>query len=92
MCRSCCCPEQHVLKLFAFSPNFLSLRGTLQYGCSRGVVATPTFAVNGVTVPGADESWSIYDWRTLLEPLVPPKAKPGPAGTLDAEAAADLSL
>ena len=69
----CYCPQDIV------SVHLKSSRATLQYGCSRGVVATPTFAVNGVTVPSADESWSIYDWRTLLEPLVPPKAKPGPA-------------
>ncbi|GJP34932.1 hypothetical protein CLOM_g19409 [Closterium sp. NIES-68] len=49
-----------------------STRIAFKYGCSRAVVATPTFLVNGVLVPRATEEWTIYDWRALIDPLLPP--------------------
>jgi hypothetical protein len=42
----------------------------LKYGSSRGVVGTPTYLVNGVAVAGADESWSVDDWRKVFDPLL----------------------
>jgi hypothetical protein len=42
----------------------------MQYGCSRGVVGTPTFLVNGVAVAGADESWSVDEWAKVLDPIM----------------------
>ena len=63
--------DAHVLKLFlhAHCPT-----PPLQFGCSRGIVGTPTFTVNGVQVD-ADSGWSIYDWRELLDPLIPPRSR-----------------
>ncbi|CAI5948407.1 unnamed protein product [Closterium sp. NIES-65] len=47
-------------------------RLAFKYGCSRAVVGTPTYLVNGVAVPMAAAEWTIYDWRALLDPLVAP--------------------
>jgi len=41
-----------------------------KYGCSRGVAGTPTFFVNGIPVQ-ADPSWTLADWRQVLDPLLP---------------------
>lgn len=49
----------------------MATRIAFKYGASRGVVGTPSFLVNGVAVPGADDSWTIYDWRALIDPLLP---------------------
>jgi len=40
-----------------------------KYGCSRGVAWTPAFFVNGISVL-ADPSWTLADWRMLLDPLL----------------------
>jgi hypothetical protein len=50
-------------------PTIFSIVG-LKYGSSRGVVGTPTYLVNGVAVAGADESWSVDDWRKVFDPLL----------------------
>jgi len=42
-----------------------------KYGCSRGVVGTPTFFINGIGV-SADASWTFADWRSVLDPLLAP--------------------
>ncbi|CAI5466057.1 unnamed protein product [Closterium sp. Yama58-4] len=52
-------------------------RLAFKYGCSRAVVGTPTYLVNGVAVPMAAAEWTIYDWRALLDPLVTPTARLG---------------
>jgi protein-disulfide isomerase len=41
-----------------------------KYGASRTVSGTPFFYVNGVYV-SSDPSWSVEDWKTLIDPLVP---------------------
>jgi len=46
-------------------------RVSWKYACSRGVLGTPTFFVNGVNVNG-DPSWTLAEWRTLLDPLLQP--------------------
>jgi len=45
-----------------------------KYACSRSVVGTPTFMVNGVFI-GADDSWSVDDWKTVINSLLPPKTQ-----------------
>lgn len=45
-------------------------RISFKYGCSRGVVGTPTYLVNGVAVAGADDSWSVEDWGKLFDPMM----------------------
>lgn len=57
---------RHILYL----PDQQELLCAMQYGCSRGVVGTPTYLVNGVTVGGADESWSVNEWAKVFDPLV----------------------
>lgn len=51
-------------------PDQQEMLWAVQYGCSRGVVGTPTYLVNGVTVGGADESWSVNEWVKVFDPLV----------------------
>lgn len=51
-------------------------RTSFKYGCSRGVVATPTFLVNGVAVQGADDTWRLRDWKVLLDPFFPQSGMP----------------
>ncbi|CAF0807474.1 unnamed protein product [Adineta ricciae] len=40
-----------------------------KYACSRGVVGTPTFLINGVAT-GADASWSLNDWKSVIDPIL----------------------
>jgi len=40
-----------------------------KYGCSRTVSGTPTFFVNGVFL-NADPTWTLADWRSVLDPLL----------------------
>jgi len=40
-----------------------------KYACSRGVVGTPTFLINGVAV-SADASWSLADWKSVIDPIL----------------------
>jgi len=45
-----------------------------KYGCSRGVSGTPFFYVNGINVQ-ADPTWTLADWRFVLDPLLPSKTR-----------------
>jgi hypothetical protein len=47
----------------------MDTRISWKYGCSRGVAWTPAFFVNGISVV-ADPSWTLSDWRIILDPLV----------------------
>ena len=47
-------------------------RVSWKYACSRGVLGTPTFFVNGVFVNGSP-SWTLADWRQILDPLLQPQ-------------------
>jgi len=47
----------------------MDTRISWKYGCSRGVAWTPAFFVNGISVV-ADPSWTLADWRTILDPLI----------------------
>jgi len=46
-------------------------RVSWKYGCSRGVSGTPFFYVNGILVQ-ADPEWTLADWRSVIDPLLPP--------------------
>jgi len=46
-----------------------------KYACSKGVLGTPTYFVNGVNVNGSP-NWSLDDWRMLLDPLVNSRLTP----------------
>jgi len=39
-----------------------------KYACSRGVPATPWFFINGILIQ-ADPSWTVNEWRMILDPL-----------------------
>lgn len=67
------CPQlgpHTIVGLTIYLPDQQELLWAVQYGCSRGVVGTPTYFVNGVTVGGADESWSVNEWAKVFDPLV----------------------
>ncbi|UJR27385.1 hypothetical protein I4U23_008675 [Adineta vaga] len=40
-----------------------------KYACSRGVVGTPTFFINGVTT-SASSSWTLDDWKSVIDPIL----------------------
>jgi 2-hydroxychromene-2-carboxylate isomerase len=44
-------------------------RVSWKYTCSRSVVGTPTFLLNGVFI-SADASWSLSDWQSVIDPLI----------------------
>jgi hypothetical protein len=60
-----------VLSGFKNGQYNMDTRISWKYGCSRTVSGTPTFFVNGVNVAG-DPSWSLSDWRQVLDPLLAP--------------------
>ncbi|XP_067030421.1 uncharacterized protein [Acropora muricata] len=41
-----------------------------KYGCSRTVSGTPFFFVNGVFVNQASSTWTVEDWKNLIDPLL----------------------
>lgn len=47
-------------------------RVSWKYACSRNVVGTPTYMVNGVQVQ-ADPTWGLAQWRQMLDPLLQPR-------------------
>ena len=47
-------------------------RVSWKFACSKTVLGTPTFFVNGVQVNG-DPSWTLADWRSMLDPLLQPQ-------------------
>jgi len=51
--------------------NNLDVRTNWKMGCTRGVSGTPTFFVNGVVVQ-ASPSWSVADWKSVIDPLLKP--------------------
>lgn len=64
-------------------------RVSWKYAAFRGITGTPGFLVNGVAV-NADPSWTLAEWRQVLDPLINPtisrnKLQQGacPAGTTE---------
>jgi len=55
-------------------------RVSWKYACSRSVLATPTFMMNGVYI-SADATWTLADWQSVIDPLLtqPPVTMPAPA-------------
>jgi len=51
-----------------------------KYACSRAVVGTPTFMINGVAI-AADDSWSLDDWKSVINGLLPPTTSTAPPTT-----------
>ena len=41
-----------------------------KYAASRGVTGTPVFFVNEVIVSNADSTWTVQDWKGVLDPLM----------------------
>lgn len=48
----------------------LNTRMSFKYGCSRGVIGTPTFFVNGFALPDAGSPVDYVGWRKIIDPLV----------------------
>ena len=47
----------------------METRVSWKYTCTRGVAATPTFFINGIST-SADASWTLADWRSVIDPLL----------------------
>ncbi|XP_068646764.1 uncharacterized protein [Aristolochia californica] len=45
-------------------------RVSFKYGCSRGVIGTPFFFVNGFPLPDAGSALGYNKWRSIIDPLV----------------------
>jgi len=41
-----------------------------KYGCSRTVSGTPFFFLNGIFVSEASSTWTVDDWKMLIDPLL----------------------
>lgn len=44
-----------------------------KYGCSRTVAGTPYFFINGIFASQASSSWSVEQWKQLIDPLLEPQ-------------------
>ncbi|KAJ4962766.1 hypothetical protein NE237_022705 [Protea cynaroides] len=45
-------------------------RVSFKYGCSRGVIGTPYFIVNGFPLPNAGSAVDYKGWRSIIDPLI----------------------
>ncbi|GAB4828375.1 hypothetical protein Ancab_035373 [Ancistrocladus abbreviatus] len=48
----------------------IKTRVSFKYGCSRGVLGTPSFFVNGFPVPDAGSAVDYDGWRKIIDPLI----------------------
>ena len=48
---------------------------THRYGASRGLSSTPSFLLNGVAI-SADPSWSVDQWKQVIDPVLKPLELP----------------
>ncbi|XP_068748495.1 uncharacterized protein [Montipora capricornis] len=48
-----------------------------KYGCSRTVSGTPFFFLNDIFVSEASSSWSVDNWKQLIDPLLNVRLKNG---------------
>ncbi|XP_078445871.1 thioredoxin superfamily protein isoform X2 [Wolffia australiana] len=48
----------------------LAARTSFKYGCSRGVIGTPFFLVNGFALPGAGSALDYEQWQSIISPLL----------------------
>lgn len=48
----------------------LTTRVSFKYGCSRGVIGTPIFFVNGFILPDGGSAINYEGWRKFIDPLV----------------------
>ncbi|XP_042507199.1 uncharacterized protein LOC122083453 [Macadamia integrifolia] len=55
----------------------LATRVSFKYGCSRGVAGTPSFFVNGFTLPSAGSALDYNGWRSIIDPLISAQHKSG---------------
>ncbi|ELR12897.1 uncharacterized protein ACA1_095270 [Acanthamoeba castellanii str. Neff] len=69
--QACCKvdPAAFVKAMGWVSAQNLLARVTWKRAASLGIYGTPQFMINGVS-SSADESWTMADWRKLLDPLL----------------------
>ncbi|KAL8142102.1 hypothetical protein V2J09_015134 [Rumex salicifolius] len=60
---------------FSDSKSNIETRISFKYGCSRGVIGTPVFFVNGFALPDPGDSIDFSGWRKILDPLTGIKDK-----------------
>nr|AOS49624.1 hypothetical protein [Davallia tyermanii] len=54
---------------FSDTGTDLITRVSFKFGCSRVVVGTPYFFVNGIPLYDADSAWTFSEWAEIIEPL-----------------------
>ncbi|XP_043713540.1 uncharacterized protein LOC122662050 [Telopea speciosissima] len=62
---------------FSDSRSDLATRISFKYGCSRGVMGTPYFFVNGFPLPNAGSAVDYDGWRSIIDPLINMQGKSG---------------
>ncbi|MCO5554698.1 hypothetical protein L7F22_008231 [Adiantum nelumboides] len=60
---------------FSDSRMDLVTRISFKFGCSRVVVGTPYFFVNGIPLYDADSAWTFSQWAKIIEPLIAQKSR-----------------
>lgn len=50
-------------------------RTEFKHGCTRGVAETPTFMINDVKVNSALPSWTVSDWKEIIDQLLDKRSK-----------------
>jgi len=75
-------PSADFLAGMANFSNVLAAEISWKYGCSRTFSGTPNWLVNGIPVAG-DSSWTLSDWRFVLDPLMSSTVSKASAGRCD---------
>ncbi|KAK3424956.1 hypothetical protein EUGRSUZ_F01691 [Eucalyptus grandis] len=65
-----------VLSGFQNSQTDLKTRVSFKYSASRGVFGTPTFFVNGFSLPDSDSTIDYDGWRSIIDPLIAAQGDP----------------
>ncbi|XP_020595161.1 uncharacterized protein LOC110035268 [Phalaenopsis equestris] len=58
---------------FDDSKTDMATRISFKYGCSRGVMGTPYFFVNGIPLPDYGSALNFHEWNRIIDPLLTEK-------------------
>ncbi|KAK8963872.1 hypothetical protein KSP40_PGU014224 [Platanthera guangdongensis] len=59
----------NILSGFSDSKTDMAARISFKYGCSRGVMGTPFFFVNGIPLPDYGSALDYSKWKSIIDPL-----------------------
>ncbi|KAI6688393.1 hypothetical protein NL676_025221 [Syzygium grande] len=65
-----------VVSGFENTQTDLKTRVSFKYSASRGVFGTPTFFVNGFSLPDSDSIIDYSGWRNIIDPLIAAQGDP----------------